>query len=227
MDYCRVIGKKQKRKKKRRLLVMIAAAFLLVAALSAAHYVFNIIPIVRRVAEEETRKVATSSVGRAAAETVTDAYSYNDLIQITLDADGNIALLQANSTLIHVLVRTTAARAQANVSGAEVINIRVPLGTLSGLTFLAGAGPPVTLRAKPIGIVSTEVLSEFTSAGINQTLHRIFLRVRADVTYILPGFTGRVSSTTHIPVTESVLVGKVPDFYFSSALFDKTLNLTP
>jgi len=179
------------------------------------------------VTEDEARKPASVSVGRAAAETVTGAYGYGDLVSVTLDADGNIAMVQANSTLIHVLVRNTAAKAQANINAAGMLSARVPLGTLSGLTFLSGAGPDVTFRGKTVGVISTEVLTEFSAAGINQTLHRIFVRVRADVTVVLPGFTIKITSTTHVPITESVLVGKVPNFYFDSDAFGKTLNLTP
>jgi len=222
-DYCRIL---KKRKRKKRLAVLVSA-LLAVAVIAVCHYAFYMVPLIRRIAEEQARILATTSVGRAAAETVTDAYSYGDLIEVSKDADGNIVLLQANSTLIHVLVRTTASRAQSNLGAAEELNIRVPMGTLTGFTFLSGRGPDVTVKAIPVGVISTQVESEFIAAGINQTLHKIFLRVRADITLILPGFESRVSSTTHIPITESLLVGKVPDFYFTSAFFDKTLNLVP
>ena len=222
-DYCRVI---KKRKRKKRLLIL-SAVVLLAAVLAGAHYNFYVIPTIRKIAEEEVRILATSSVGKAAAETVTDTYSYHDLVEVTSDSDGNIVLLQANSTFIHVLVRTAATRAQTYLGEITEANVRVPLGTVSGITFFSGRGPDILIKVMPIGSVSTQVETEFVSVGINQTLHRIYVRLRADVTVIMPGFEGKVSSSVHIPITESVLVGKVPDFYLNSPAFDKVLNLMP
>ena len=221
-DYCRIVIKNPRRRKKK--LPIILAVFFLAAILSMSHYFFFALPIIRRISEEEARILATSSVGKAAAQTVTDNYSYRDIIEVTKDAEGNIVLLQANSTFIHVLIRTAATRAQTYIGEVQEMTIRIPFGTLSGVTFLSGRGPNISIKAIPIGIISTEVGSEFIAVGINQTLHRIFVKIRADVTIIMPGYEGRVSSSVHIPIAESVLVGKVPSFYLSSPLFENMLN---
>ena len=221
---CRIVYKRKKRKK--RLIVFLSVCFLIVI-IFCFHYFFYMVPTIKIIAEEELRLLATTSVGKAAAETVTDAYSYSDLIEVTKNSNGDIVLLQANSTLIHVLIRTAAAKAQQYIAETEELNLSIPLGTLSGIALLSGYGPKVKINVLPIGIISTQVESEFVSVGINQTLHKIYIKIRADITMILPGLESRISSYVHIPIAESTIIGKVPDVYFNSGLFEKVLNLVP
>ena len=59
-------------------------------------------------------------------------------------------------------------------------------------------------------------MSEFEEAGINQTRHKIFLNVIADMRVILPGVDKTISTCTEVLVCESLLVGKVPQIYLSN-----------
>ena len=68
--------------------------------------------------------------------------------------------------------------------------------------------------------------SEFVSAGINQTVHRIYLEVSSVVNLILPIFDDPVQTYTQVLICESVIVGTVPDFYFSNAM-GSLLDLVP
>ena len=55
---------------------------------------------------------------------------------------------------------------------------------MSGVTFLSGRGPDINLRLHQISAADSEILSEFTSAGINQTKHRLVLRVTIELSAI-------------------------------------------
>ena len=61
--------------------------------------------------------------------------------------------------------------------------------------------------------MNTQLISEFSEAGINQTLHRILLEVSVDVSAIIPGYTTSVDVTTNFVVAETVIVGSIPDSY--------------
>ena len=58
------------------------------------------------------------------------------------------------------------------------MEISVPLGTLSGITFFGGVGPNITVRCIPVGSVNVSFKSVFTAAGINNTLHSIVMSQR-------------------------------------------------
>ena len=91
--------------------------------------------------------------------------------------------------------------------------VGVPLGAFTGIDWLAGYGPRVTLRILPVGRVQCEYASAFASAGVNQTLHSVSLQARAAVEVVLPGGSEEIEEQVSALVCENVIVGKVPDIY--------------
>ena len=59
-------------------------------------------------------------------------------------------------------------------------------GSFTGVKLLAGRGPGVNIVISSIGNVETDLRSEFTSKGINQTLHRVYLQVDCEVSILTP-----------------------------------------
>ncbi|MDR2202439.1 MAG: sporulation protein YunB [Clostridiales bacterium] len=218
--YCRTKKRFFKRKP-----TVILSAVLLVGVLVLLHFNFNVNPIIRKVSEEKIRALTILSINKASAEVAAQNYAYDDLIKITYDTDGNVALIQANAILINTIARGITLKAQENLSKMEEQGIPVPLGSFSGITVLAGRGPAVTVKALPIGSVATEFDSEFLSAGINQTIHKISLTVAADVNVVLPGKDCSVKTRTYVLMCENVIVGKVPDFYFGGGVPGEMLDL--
>ena len=49
-------------------------------------------------------------------------------------------------------------------------------------------GPDITFKFEPVGYVDSRLVSKFTPAGVNQTLHQIILEVTGNVSAIIPGF---------------------------------------
>jgi sporulation protein YunB len=211
--------------KKRRALITVLAVFLSLFFLLALHYTLYVSPTIKRISEEKVREFATNAVGRASNEIISDNYSYKDLVEITKNGAGDIVLIQANTVLTHALLRSAAAKTGEYLNGISEIGVKIPIGTLSGISLFSGKGPSITIKVLPIGVVSTNIYSEFTQAGINQALHRIYCTIRAEVNVILPGNDSRVSAVVPIPISESVIVGKVPEVYFGGNLFDSLNKL--
>ena len=69
--------------------------------------------------------------------------------------------------------------------------------------------------------------SEFRSAGINQTLHRVNLHLTATVRVVLPGESLSLTVEAEAPVAENVIVGDVPGAYTNVANEEDLLNLVP
>jgi hypothetical protein len=66
-----------------------------------------------------------------------------------------------------------------------------------------------------IGNVETELVSQFSHAGINQTLHRIYLNVNCKVTILTPFDTIEENITNQVLIAEAVIVGEVPSNYYN------------
>lgn len=201
--------------------------FLLLVTIGFSYYTMFICPVIVRVSQEEVKGLSMLSVNKAAHEAVTDAYTYDDMIEIMIDDSGDVKLIKANVMVINILARIVADKSQIylNSIGQQVISIAY--GTLSGLSILSGLGPCLTLNVLPVGVVSTKIYSSFYSAGINQTIHQITLNVIADVEVVLPGLNSSVSVEVPIIIAENVIVGKIPEIYLNSNDLDTMLNLLP
>ena len=79
----------------------------------------------------------------------------------------------------------------------------------------------------PIGNITCKFTSEFKSAGINQTNHKLYLTVNSNVSVILPIENQIIQTQTQIMIAESIIVGKIPQTYLNSSSVDEMLNLIP
>ena len=65
------------------------------------------------------------------------------------------------------------------------------------------------------GSVETDLRTEFREAGINQTLHRIYLEVRCNVTILTPYDTITETIVNQVLLVEGVIIGNIPDAYYN------------
>ena len=69
--------------------------------------------------------------------------------------------------------------------------------------------------------------TEFQSAGINQTIHKIYVIVLLSVTVALPASEISVETQSEILVCENLIVGKVPNTYLGVNKISSGYNLVP
>ena len=88
-------------------------------------------------------------------------------------------------------------------------------GSFTGISLLAGRGPGVKIRISSVGNVETDLRSEFISEGINQTLHRVYLQVKCEVSILTPFETISKDITNQVLIAENVIIGKIPSTYYN------------
>lgn len=66
-----------------------------------------------------------------------------------------------------------------------------------------------------VGNVETELISQFSQAGINQTLHRIYLNVSCKVTILTPFDSIEENINNQVLLAEAVILGDVPSTYYN------------
>lgn len=177
--------------------------------------------------EVNSNALVTRAINSAVAEILTDKIAYDALISVERDEEGNITMINANSHEINALSREFAQKTEEKIEDFGVSGIAIPIGTFSGINILVGRGPAITAMVKPIGAVSCNFLTQFESAGINQTNHKILLQISVGVGVIMPLSTYTFSTKQDIILSESVLIGKVPQVYLNYTKPSPLLNLTP
>ena len=81
--------------------------------------------------------------------------------------------------------------------------------------MLSGRGPGVKIRISSFGNIETNLNSEFTSQGINQTLHRIYVDISCNVKVLTPFKDIERKITNKVLLAENVIVGNIPDTYYN------------
>lgn len=171
--------------------------------------------------------MAVETITRAVKQVVESGINYGELIETRLDGEGRVTLLQANTMRMNELASQTALLAETELNSYSNQFVEVPMGAATGIGFLSGFGPTISVKTLPVGAVHTSFQSEFASAGINQTRHKIFLTLRTTVCLIVPMGTQMVDITSSIPVAESIIVGQVPDSFVDVSDQEDMLNLIP
>lgn len=214
---------KRKKKRAKRIALLIAGILL------GLTYLFyrNVTRVLLSVSEATIRSITTVAVNEAIYYTLSDNLRYEDLVNVDRNENGDILAISSNVFQINRIARDTAYLSQENLNKLSEEGVYLPLGALTGIEAFAGAGPKINVKILPISNVQTRFLSEFASAGINQTKHSIYLEVVADISIILPTQTRNLASTTEVLICESVLVGKVPDTFLQTPLFGEKYTLAP
>ena len=167
---------------------------------------------IHSVFEEVTYNYACQMITDAVNEAVSEVSeeSTEPLYTTSQDTDGALQSLSINAAAMNQVKSRTALAVQDAMSGNHC-ETGIPLGTLLGSAMLHGRGPSLPLRVSADGNVQVDYESTFSSAGVNQTCHRIVLTVTVQAFTYVPGASGRVEQTTSAVLSETVIVGQVPD----------------
>jgi uncharacterized membrane protein len=85
----------------------------------------------------------------------------------------------------------------------------------------------VKARALPVGSVVVSIMQEFQGEGINQTRHRVYLHATARVQVVLPVMSREVEVSADVPLTETVIVGPVPNGFYGGNVGSVSVPVAP
>lgn len=226
MDYCCYEYTKTKKNKKRKvklrykiLIILFAFIFLFVIL-----FLFVANPMIVYAAEIKGRQILQTGLTNAVLEVFDYRITYDDLIDIYKDSEGNITNISIKSLKVNSLAQETVKMTQIFIESLADAKVGVKLGTMTGIGSLAGFGPEIEFKLVPVGTVVANYKSAFESAGINQTRHSIYIEVTSAVAIFLPVHDESIVCTINVYVAENIIVGKVPNFYLSGG---ERLKLTP
>ena len=198
---------------RQRVLIWLTVIFTLLLALTVA-VVLHMKPVVVDLATART----SNAVNRIVVAAVNDAVDsgridYEQLVDFDKDAEGHVTALRSNMAAFNRLQASIADDILQRMAEVSSTDLAIPIGTLTGSPLLAGRGPCLRVRMQSVGTATARFDNQFSSAGINQTRHRIILDVDVHVSILLPGLTTYTKVSNEISVAETVIVGGVPDTY--------------
>lgn len=176
-------------------------------------------PVLETAASSQATNLMTQAIDAAVDNCLQEnQMDYSDFVTLETDAAGKVTSITSNTTANSRFKRQVVEAVIRQLGALDSDELGVPLGSLTGQPLLSGVGPRVRVRVDSVGEVTADYDNTFTSAGVNQTLHRVCLDIHATVRLFLPGEVLPVSVSSSVCVAETVIVGETPDTYLN---FDK------
>lgn len=171
-------------------------------------------PLIRTMAATQARIIFNNAVNEAVLEQLEGSGAqYGDLVNIEKDSSGKVLAITSNVVRMNELKAAVSLKVQEKLVNNQENEFNIPIGTLLGSELLHGRGPRIPLKISLSAGVVTDFESNFTSAGVNQTRHQIYMKVTATVFVLIPGYDTSTQAETSVPVAETVIVGDVPNVY--------------
>lgn len=194
-----------------RLKIGVILALLLLVAVN-----LRVRPLLKRMTAQQAAYVTNLAINEAAQEVLArDDIAYHQFMTIRTLDDGTVSSMSADIREMNKFKTALSKAIQAKLGEHCEREVSVPLGTLTGVDLLSGRGPRIRMKIELYGSVNANLKSSFEDAGINQTRHRMICDVDVGVSAIIPGCSSYTDVTGSFTVSETVLLGDVPDSYTS------------
>ena len=198
---------------------------IMVIAFSTVKIVLDaILPIFDALCKDRAKSIATIISNNEATNVMKD-HTYDELFTVEKDNEGNITMIKSNIISINEIISDVAVRIQNSINDRGKEDIKIAIGSFTGSKLISGRGPGVPIRISSIGNVETDLRSEFSAQGINQTLHRVYLQVDCEVSILTPYNTISEKIFNQVLLIENVIVGKIPSAYYNFEGIDSSSAL--
>ena len=171
------------------------------------------------------RELAQTQVTNATSDLINDAVArqialgdiqYDRIVYFEKDLNGRITALKTNIGEVNKLKTATLNTINDEILSMDASRIGIPLGSLILPEFLSGRGPRLPVEVLTIRNSDADFESNFSHAGINQTLHQVHMAVWVDVAVLVLGSTLSFSVEADVVVAETIIVGDVPDTFLQT-----------
>lgn len=192
------------KKRKIRRLAFVAAAILLVWQIVCEA---GLSVISAELTEESVRGYLLTEINCAVNDELRDWE--NSFVNVSQSSSGKISVLSANAAELNALKCRLLSTLSKSLNGTAVV--RVPIGSLMPVGVLNGRGPSVSLKLQIESSADIAFKTEFVSAGINQSCHRITMTVRVRAFSQSRKYETAIEEATTAVLAETVIVGDVPE----------------
>ncbi len=137
-------------------------------------------------------------------------YTYSDLSHIVRGEGNEIQSVEIDSVKINSMAASIMRRVNDSFDKKDHMIISIPVGTITGNDFLIGRGPKISIKMDLSANISADFFTNFTEAGINQTLHSINFTVTAQIYLMNKFYQSSVKTENTYIVAQTVIVGEIP-----------------
>ncbi len=173
--------------------------------------------VIRGLAETQVRNATSDLINDAIDKQIENGnIQYDRIVYFEKDLNGRITALKTNMSEVNRLKTDILNIINDEILALDTSDLGIPIGSLVLPEFLSGRGPDIPIRILSIRNSDASFTSDFTEAGINQTLQQLNMHVSVDVATLVLGKTESFTVTSQVVVAETIIVGDVPDTFLQT-----------
>ena len=174
--------------------------------------------VIRELAQTQVKNATSDLTNDAIAKQMSDGIiQYDRIVYFEKDLDGRITALKTNMSEVNRLKTDILNIINDEILALDTSDIGIPIGSLFFPELLSGKGPVIPVHILTIRNSDAAFSSNFTQAGINQTLHQLIMVVSVDVTVLVLGQTASFTMNSEVVVAETIIVGDVPNTFLQTS----------
>lgn len=188
-------------------LILIVAAIIVLLLFRSKYRdaIFNL-------AETQVRNATSDLINDAIDKQIeTGNIQYDRIVYFEKDLQGKITALKTNMSEVNRLKTDILNIINDEILALDTSDLGIPVGNLVLPEILAGKGPDVPVNIIAIRNSEAAFASDFSEAGINQTLQKLTMDVSVDVAVLVLGKINNFTVNSQVVVAETVIVGQVPN----------------
>ena len=166
--------------------------------------------IVTELAETQVKNATSDLTNDAIAKQIANGtIQYDRIVYFEKNLKTNMSEINHLKTEILNIIND-------EILALDTADIGIPLGSLFLPEFFSGKGPAIPVHILSIRNSDATFESNFSQAGINQTLHQLNMIVSVDVSVLVMGETDSFTIHSEVVVAETVIIGDVPSTYLQT-----------
>ena len=196
-----------------RIIIVLLAVSLFLLVLFRIKYNDSILSLAKTQVSNTTSDLINDAIDRQIED---GNIQYDRMVYFEKNLDGRITALKTNMSEVNRLKTDILNLINDEILALSTDDLGIPIGSLVLPEFLSGRGPNIPIEIMSIRNSDASFNSNFTEAGINQTLQQMNMHVSVDVTVLVLGKTESFTISSQVVVAETIIVGDVPDTYFQT-----------
>lgn len=169
--------------------------------------------------------LAQTQVKNATSDLINDAIDkqisngtiqYDRMVYFEKDLEGKITALKTNMSEVNRLKTDLLNLINDEILAMDSDHLGIPIGSLILPEVFSGKGPLIPVQILTIRNSEADFFSEFSQAGINQTLQKLNMQVSVDVAVLVLGKVDDFTISSQVVIAETVIVGQVPDMFLQT-----------
>lgn len=172
---------------------------------------------------EQAVTFAASDIFSSASLEVAALSSEENFLKYKYDSSNNITGVYVDTIVVNKILALVSNLISDSLNNGQIEErlgmVKIPLGQLCSKALFANVGPNIKIETSPMSSYTTDLFTETSEFGINNTLLEVYIKATISIEAFIPLKSQNITLETKIYLISEVLQGSIPIYYFSGNLF--------